>query len=119
MKPNAFRIVCRLLVVSILVLPLRPATAGMIATDQALAAAAAQADREALGRTLSRSDVIRELLSQGVDPEAVKARVASLTDAEVHALAGRIGTAPAGGDATGWAILVFTALLIWVVYAYR
>ena len=119
MKSIAFKVICRVLVVALFALPMHPATAGMIDTEAALAATATQADRAAITRALSRGEVARQLQSQGVDPEAVKLRVAAITDAEAHALAGQIATAPAGADA-GWLIAaLLIAALVWVVYAYR
>ena len=119
MTSTALRLLCRLLILALFLAPLRPAMAGMIATDQALAGAAAQADRDVVNQALMRGDVARGLQAQGVDPEAVKARVAAMTDAEAHALADRIGTAPAGGHVSGWVIAVVVALAIWAFYAYR
>jgi hypothetical protein len=119
MKSTAFRLLCRVLILALFALPLRPALAGMIATDDALAAASAQADRNAVTNALGRSDVSRQLQSQGVDPEAVRARVAAMTDAEAHELAGQIGTAPAGGDVSGWAVAIVLAIVLWAIYAYR
>ena len=40
-----FRMLCRLLIVSLLAMPFSPAMAGMIGTDEALAASTAQANR--------------------------------------------------------------------------
>jgi hypothetical protein len=119
MKTVALKMLCRLLVVALMALPMHPALAGMIGTDAALAAASTQADRDAITGALNRSDVARQLQSQGVDPEAVKLRVAAMTDAEAHALAGQIAAAPAGAD-SGWIIVALViAALVWIVYAYR
>ena len=90
------------------------AMAGMIGTDQAVAAASTQAERAALINALSRSDVASQLQSQGVDPAAAKARVASMTDQEVTMLAGKIDSLPAGASSgTGWAIAIVAVLVIW------
>jgi hypothetical protein len=119
MKSVAFEMLCRLLIVALFALPTQPAMAGMIDTDAALAVTATQADRAAITGALGRSDVARQLQSQGVDPEAVTLRVAAMTDAEAHALAGQIAAAPAGADA-GWIIVaLLVAALVWAVYAYR
>ena len=119
MKSSLFRILCRVLVVTIFALPFHGAKAGMIGTDQAVGAAAAQADRTLVLNTLSRSDVASQLQSQGVDPEAAKARVAAMTDAEAHALAGQIQTAPAGAGTSGWVVAAVLALVLWFLYTYR
>src|SRR5436190_20226013 len=101
MKSSAFRIVCRLLIASMFLMSFQSAMAGMIGTQQAVATAAAQADRAALISTLSRSDVASQLQSQGVDPLAAKARVASMTDQEVATLSGKIDSLPAGAMSNG------------------
>ena len=119
MKPTAFRMLCRLLIVALVALPFRPALAGMIGTEQALTAASAQADRDVVLNALARSDVARQLQSQGVDTDAARTRVAAMTDGEVHALAGQIQALPAGANASGWAIAIVVALVVWYFYAYR
>ena len=115
MKSVAFRIICRVLIASLFAMSFQSAMAGMIGTEQAVAAASAQAERAALINTLSRSDVANQLQSQGVDPEAAKARVASMTDQEVAALAGKIDSLPAGASSsgTGWAIAIVIVLVVW------
>jgi len=119
MKSTAFRMLCRVLVLAIFALPLRPATAGMIGTDEAIAAAAAQADRAVINSALSRSDVTRQLQAQGIDPADVQTRVAAMTDSEARALAGQIGTAPAGADVSGWVVALVLVVVLWALYAYR
>ena len=115
MKSAAFRMLCRFLIASMFAMSFQSAMAGMIGTEQAVAAASAQAERAALINTLSRSDVANQLQSQGVDPEAAKARVASMTDQEVAALAGKIDSLPAGASSsgTGWAIAIVIVLVVW------
>jgi hypothetical protein len=61
---------------------------------------------------LAREDVRAELVRHGVDPGAAAARVATLTDAELAQLAGRIDTLPAGGDAVAIIGAVFLVLLV-------
>ena len=114
MKSAAFRMLCRFLIASMFAMSFQSAMAGMIGTDQAVAAASTQAERAALINALSRSDVASQLQSQGVDPAAAKARVASMTDQEVTTLAGKIDSMPAGASSgTGWAIAIVAVLVIW------
>ena len=119
MQSRVFKMLCRLLIVSLFALPFQPAMAGMISTDQALAASAGQANRDALTNLLNRSDVVSELQAQGVDTKAATSRVASMTDQEVSALTGQIQSLPAGANATGWWIAIVVALVIWYLYAYK
>jgi hypothetical protein len=118
MKSTAFRILCRLLIASLFAMSFQSAMAGMIGTDQAVATASAQAERAALINTLSRSDVASQLQSQGVDPEAAKARVASMTDQEVATLSGKIDSLPAGAmsSGAGWALAIVIALVVWYLW---
>ena len=118
MKSTAFRILCRVLIASLFAMSFQSAMAGMIGTDQAVATASAQVERAALIDTLSRSDVASQLQAQGVDPAAAKARVASMTDQEVTALAGQIDSLPAGASSSGtaWAVVIIVALVVWYFY---
>ena len=91
-----------------------PASAGMVATDTAIAAAA----RDHISSILERADVRAQLETRGVSPAEVKARVAALTDAEAAQLAQQIDSLPAGADGgavgavVGALLLVFLVLLI-------
>ena len=115
MKSAAVKMLCRILVASLFAMSFQSAMAGMIGTDQAMAGATAQANRAALVTTISRSDVASQLQLQGVDPNAAKARVASMTDQEVASLAGQIESLPAGASSSawGWAAAVIIVLVVW------
>ena len=101
------RLIASLLVMCIAA-PL-PSQAAMLATDAALAAA----QRDQVSRVLERADVQARLAALGVDAEAVKARVAALTDEEAARLAAKIDSLPAGADGLiGAIVLIFIVLLI-------
>jgi hypothetical protein len=109
---------CRVLVVSLMALSFQAAQAGLIGADQA-AGGSTTGDRALVLGTIDRSDVAAQLQAAGVDPLAARARVQSMTDQEVHALAQDIQAAPAGGtSAWGWVAVVLIAALIWY-YAIR
>lgn len=117
MKSAAVKMLCRLLIASLFAMSFQSAIAGMIGTDQAVASAAASADRTALLTVLSRSEVADQLRSQGVDPDLAKARVASMTDEEVTALTGKIDSLPAGASSGwGWAAAIVIAVVVWYYY---
>ena len=108
------KLICRLLVVSLLFLSFH-STAGMIGTDQVASAASASAERMHVQTLLSRSDVVSALQSMGVDPKAAADRVAALTDDEVRQLSGKLDAMPAGA-ASGWAIaavILIVAFIVW------
>jgi len=114
MKSVAFRMLCRFLIASLFAMSFQPAMAGMIGTGQAITTTSTSTERAALIGTLSRTDVAGQLLAQGVDPEAAKLRVASMTDQEVAALSGKIDSLPAGANSgTGWAVAIVIALVVW------
>jgi hypothetical protein len=89
-----------------------PAAAGVIGTAEAIAAAGSPDARAMVDATLARAEVQAGLASLGVDPAQVEARLAALTDAEVAALAERLGDAPAGGDLLAVIGIVFVVLII-------
>ena len=101
------RFICRLLVVSTIMLPYSaPTQAGMIGTGQAIGSVEAQ--RGKVQSFVARADVQSQLAALGVEATAVSERVNALTDDEVQQLAGKIDSLPAGADGG----LVVTVLLI-------
>jgi hypothetical protein len=117
MHSSVVRFICRVLIASMIVLPFQ-AQAGLIASDQAFAAAQAQAQaaRATVAGFINRGEVAGQLQALGLSPQAAKERVAALTDAEVAGLAGRIDALPAGGIA-GWLPFIVIALLIYYLIA--
>ena len=108
------KLICRLLVVSLLFLSFQ-SSAGMIGTDQVATGGSASAERMHVQTLLSRTDVASALQSMGVDPKAAADRVATLTDDEVRSLSGKLDAMPAGGT-SGWAvaaIILVVAFIIW------
>ena len=112
MKSTFARCVCRILVASMIGLPFQ-AQAGVIGTEQAVAAAHEQAARVTVAGFIDRADVALQLQSLGLAAKDAKARVAALTDAEVAAIANRIDSLPAGANGGGLGILLVIAFLIW------
>ena len=109
---------CRALVVSVLALSFQTAQAGLIGADQA-AASTMTPERALVLGSLDRAEVVAQLQAAGVDPMAARERIRAMSDAEVHALAQDIQTAPAGGVSTwGWVAIILIAALIWY-YAIR
>ena len=108
------RTLCRLLIALMAWTPFQIAHAGIISTDQAVAAASAQADRTAVLSFISRSEIASQLQAMGLDAATAKDRVAALTDEEVRSLNGQLQALPAGGS-SGWAIaaVILIVALIW------
>lgn len=95
--------------------------AAIIGTEAVATAQQAQIERDRLNQLLDRDDVKTSLRDLGVEPDLVQARVDSLTDAEVNALAGRLDEYPAGegvGTVLTLAFVVFLMFLITDILGY-
>ena len=97
----------------VLAAPYQCGLAAMIGTETVLDVARGQEARDYLNRVLTREDVQAELIAQGIDPREAKARVDSLSDAEVVRLARQMEGLPAGGGALG--VLVGAAVVVFIV----
>jgi hypothetical protein len=98
-------------------MPVHSVLAAMIKTETVMDTSRSQGAREYLNQLLAREDVRAALIARGIDPLEAKARVDSLSDAEVIAIADQIEQLPAGGDSIlavvlAIAILVFLVLVI-------
>jgi len=116
MHSRFMRMTSRLLIATVLSLsvPLQSTYAVMVATDQAAPSVQSQSERERISTFLDREDVRKKMQAQGIDAKATRARVAALTDEEVHKIAGNMDKLPAGGDGGVLEILltIFVVLLI-------
>lgn len=101
-----------LLAVSMLGAQVAPVQAGMIGTDQVLAAEQGRINRDNLASLLEREDLQRQLSALGVDVKDARERVAGLTDAEVARINQRVAELPAGGDVLGAVLLIFIIFVI-------
>jgi hypothetical protein len=117
MRSEAMKLICRILILALMMLPFQAVQAGMIGTDRAAAAASAQLERDAVLNLVSRTEVAGQLQSMGLDPQTALDRVNAMTDQEVHALAGRVDTDPAGAkkSSNGWVVaaVIIIALVIY------
>lgn len=94
-------------------MPFAPAHAGVIGTEDVVAAEALRIDRDGLRGILDREDVRAQLQTMGVDPAAAQARVDTMTDDEIAQVRGHLKDLPAGGsDVLGTLFLVFIILLV-------
>ena len=114
------KLICRLLVVSLLFLSFQT-SAGMIGTDQVASAGSMTAERMHVQSLLARADVANALQAMGVDPKLAGDRVAALTDEEVRSLSGKLDAVPAGAS-SGWAvaaIIIVVAVIVWWLWFRR
>ena len=113
------KLISQLLIVSMVLLPFST-QAGMIGTDQVVASATAQANRDKVLDFVSRADVQKQMEVLGLSPANAKDRVNALTDEEVQRIAGKIDSVPAGANNsnTGWWIagVIIIAVIIWYVW---
>jgi hypothetical protein len=115
MKNIFVRCVCRMLIVCMGAFPFST-YAGMVSTDQVVAAVQTSGSRDRLRDLVGRSDVRNQLQSFGISAAAAQERVSAMTDAEVASLTGQIDSLPAGGS-SGWAV-VAGLLLIGLIWYY-
>jgi hypothetical protein len=87
--------------------------AALVGTLQAVEASGTRTqDLAIVNSALAREQVRNQMEAMGVDPAAVDARVARLTDSELQSLADRMEQMPAGGDALAVIGVVFLILII-------
>jgi len=104
-----------LLVALSIALPYHYALAALVPTDSVADSAGGADARGRLMHYLAREDVRAALAAQGLDPEEAKARVASLTDAEVRQIASQLDKLPAGGDGLWVAVAILVIVLLVVL----
>lgn len=108
-KPVSFAVAAGMLALS---LHVPAARAALVGTEAIVQASQALAERDRLRDALNRTEVKERLISLGVDPAQVQARVNALTDEEAQRLAKQMDEMPAGGDALGWLVFIFVLLII-------
>ena len=95
--------------------PVSSVFAAMIGTETLLENHGTSDARDQLRSFLDRKDVQAELTARGIDPDEAKARVDSLSDAEVIQLADQIDQLPAGGGVLGLLIAVLVIVILVLV----
>ncbi len=102
--------------------PYRPALAAIIGTEAMIDIARAQEARDHVNSILAREDVKAAFIAQGINPVEAKARVNTLSNAEIIYLADEIDQLPAGGSTLGTilvvALIVFLVLLFTDIMGY-
>lgn len=83
----------------------------MISTADMLASYDRKATQEKVASYLNQQQIEQKLVDQGVSLTEAKARIASLSDAELQNLSGQIDKAQYGGD-----ILVTVLLIVLIIY---
>ena len=109
------RYVCYFVTMTMLLmsLPVQTVQAAMVRTETVWTLSTAKSVRENLSQFLKREDVKAIMTAQGISPIEAKARVDSLSDAEIMQIADKMDQLPAGGSAFG--VIVTAAVVIFVV----
>ena len=111
-KPVSLFLTIFMLLMSV---PYQSALAAMIGTETMIDIARGQEAREYVNTMLVREDVQTTLITHGIDPREAKARVDSLSDAEVVRMVDQIEQLPAGGDIGIISALIIILLLILIL----
>ena len=109
------KLISQLLILSMVVLPFST-QAGMIGTDQVVANATAEANRDKVRDFVSRTDVQKQFETLGLTTANAAQRVNAMTQDEINRIAGKIDTLPAGADSSaGWWIagIIIVGVIIW------
>ncbi|HUF81036.1 MAG TPA: PA2779 family protein [Burkholderiales bacterium] len=95
--------------------------AGLIGTDQVVASAQDQVNRDKVMHFVQRGDVAKQLQQLGLSTASAQERVNAMTQQEVNQLAGNIDSLPAGAlDSAGWIlVLLVVGAVVWFMYYRR
>jgi hypothetical protein len=105
-----------MLILVMITTPVPAVFAAMVGTEAILVNQDTQNARDLLRSFLIREDVQFQLTTRGIDPAEAKARIDSLSDAEIMQIADKIDQLPAGGSFWGTALyLAVIALIVLVV----
>ena len=86
--------------------------AAMIGTETTLRSNRHQSTRSYLHDLMSHEDIQKILVARGIGPHEAKARIDSLSDEELEIISEKIHDLPAGGDATGFVIIVGAVIIL-------
>lgn len=111
------KLISQLLIVSMVLLPFST-QAGMIGTDQVIASATAQGNRDKVRDFVSRTDVVKQFEALGLTATTAQERVNAMTQEEINSIAGKIDSLPAGALSNwGWAaVVVVIGVAVWYFY---
>lgn len=108
------RMISHILIASMVLMPFS-SQAGMVGTEQVVAAAAAQSARDKVRDFVDRADVQKQLVAFGLTAANARDRVDAMTDEEVQRIAGKVDSLPAGASNTGTAWIAAGVILVAVI----
>ena len=112
-----YKVIAQVLIVTMVWMPFT-AQAGMIGTDQVVASAQDQLNRDKVINFMSRGDVVKQFEALGLSASTAKQRVDAMTQDEISRLAGKIDSMPVGADSSGaWiAAIIIVGVIVWLVW---
>jgi len=96
----------------LLAVPYQSAFAAMIGTETVIDTARGQEARDCLNRMMIREDVQTAFTSYGITPLEAKARLDTLSDAEIMRLYNQMEQLPAGGSDLGTAFIAVGVIFV-------
>jgi hypothetical protein len=112
-----YQLIAQILIVTMVWMPFS-VQASMVGTDQVVASAQDQLNRDKVLNFMSRGDVVKQFETFGLSASAAKDRVNAMTQDEVNSIAGKIDSLPAGANSSGaWiAAIIIVGIIIWLVW---
>jgi len=89
--------------------------AGIVATDELAAPNQTEAEKAKIQTFIDRADVRDRLQALGVEEPMAKNRVAAMTDQEVHAMAQKIDSMPAGGTLSNNDLILILLIILLIL----
>jgi len=100
------------ILVLLLAVPYPSVFAAMIGTENVIDMARGQEARDCLNRMMMREDIQTAFTSYGITPLEAKARLDTLSDAEIIRLYNQIEQLPAGGSSLGAAFIAVGVIFV-------
>ena len=97
-------------------MPVQTVFAAIVGTEAVINEPAVESARAKVRAFMERRDVQDILTARGIDPLEARARVSSLSDAEVQTIAAKIDELPAGGSVVGaLVVIIVVAFLVLLI----
>jgi hypothetical protein len=93
-------------------MPLLPAQAAMIGNEQIVSQSQSQQTRDGLQQLFEQETARQQLQAWGVNPDQIKSRIDSLTDAELARFNQQVKDLQAGGEVLGIMLVIFLVFII-------
>jgi hypothetical protein len=93
-------------------MPLLPAQAAMIGNQQIINQGLSHQTRDGLQQLFEQETAQQQLQEWGVNPDQIKSRIDSLTDAELARINQQVNDLQAGGDVLGILLVIFLVFVI-------